>query len=159
MERLALVVAVAHGGVIGRANQLPWRIPEDLAHFRRVTLGHAVIVGRKTFESIGKPLPDRRNIVVSRSPGLSIPGCEVAPDLARAIAMARETDDEPRVIGGAALYAEALPRITRIYLTEIDRDVEGDTFFRFDRSTFRETERRAGKDPGVVFVVLDRIVD
>ena len=97
---------------------------------------------------------DRRNIVVSRKAGLELPGCEVAGSLEAAIRLARTTDEEPRVIGGGALYREALPLVTRIYLTEIEREVEGDTFFSFDRTAFREIERRRGEDPTVEFVVL-----
>lgn len=155
--RLALVVAIARGGVIGRENGLPWHVPEDLKHFRRVTTGHAVIMGRKTHLSIGKPLPHRRNIVVSRTPGFAPEGCEVAPDLETAIAMARTSDDAPRVIGGAMLYAEAMPLVTDLFLTELDLEVDGDAFFPpFDRGEFEEVERTMGETPGVRFVRLRR---
>jgi dihydrofolate reductase len=147
------VVAVARNGVIGKDGALPWRYPEDMRHFKRVTLGHAVIMGRRTWESIGKPLVDRRNIVVSRA---ALPGVEVVPTLEQALALARTADDEPRVIGGAGLYAAALPLATRLYLTEVEREVEGDTFFPpFDRTAWRETERRPGD--GVSFVILERV--
>lgn len=152
---LAMVVAIADGGVVGKGGGLPWRIPEDLRHFKDVTLGHAVIMGRKTHASIGRPLPGRRNIVVSRSAD-GFDGCEKATSLEEAIAMARTTDEEPRIIGGATLYEEALPLATRIYLTEIHRPVEGDTFFHLDRAGFREVERRAGESAGVEFVTLER---
>jgi dihydrofolate reductase len=154
---LTLVVAVADGGAIGLGGQLPWRIPEDLKHFKRVTMGHAVIMGRKTWDEVGRPLPGRRNIVVSRTPGLALEGAEVAPSLEEAIALARRTDDAPCVIGGSAIYAAALPLATKIHLTEIHREVEADTFFPpFDRSAWRETERRAGESEGVEFVTLER---
>lgn len=154
---LTLVVAVADGGAIGLGGQLPWRIPEDLKHFKRVTMGHAVIMGRKTWDEVGRPLPGRRNIVVSRTPGLALEGAEVAPSLEEAIALARRTDDAPCVIGGSAIYAAALPVATKIHLTEIHREVEADTFFPpFDRSAWRETERRAGESEGVEFVTLER---
>ena len=157
MESLALVVAVGRNGVIGKGGALPWRIPEDLRHFKRVTLGHAVIMGRKTWDSIGKPLVDRRNVVVSRDRALRIPGVEVVASLEDALRLARERDDEPRVIGGAELYRLALPRATRLFFTEIDREVDGDTFFpAFDRDGWREVERRAGEDPTVSFVTLER---
>ena len=157
MEKLALVVAVARKGVIGSGGTLPWRIPEDLRHFKRVTLGHAVIMGRKTWESIGKPLVDRRNIVVTRNVDLRIPGVEVVPSLEAALALAHEHDEEPRVIGGAELYRLALPLATHIYLTELDREVEGDAFFPdLDRSEWREIERRPGEDPTVSYVTLER---
>lgn len=157
MNKLALVVAVADGGVIGVAGGLPWRIPEDLRHFKNVTMGHAIIMGRKTFESIGRALPGRRNIVVSRDPALRIEGVEVAPSVEAAVSLARSTDDEPRIIGGSSIYEAALPLATKIFLTEVHRKVDGDTFFpSFDRGAFRETDRRAGEEEGVEFVTLER---
>ena len=153
---LALVVAVARNGVIGRDNALPWHVPEDLKHFKNVTLNHAVIMGRKTFDSIGKVLPGRRFVIVTRQPGLTIPDAEVASSLEEAIAIARKTDDEPRIIGGAEIYKAALPFVTKIFLTEVHRDVEGDAFFHLDRSGFREVERRKGEAEGVEFVTLER---
>lgn len=157
MDKLALVVAVARNGVIGQGGTLPWRIPEDLRHFKRVTVGHAVIMGRKTWDSIGKPLVDRRNIVVTRNASLQIPGAEVVPSLEAALALAHERDEEPRVIGGAELYRLALPISTRIFLTEVDREVEGDAFFPdLDRAKWHEIERRPGEDPTVSYVTLER---
>ena len=157
MNKLALVVAVADGGVIGVAGGLPWRIPEDLRHFKNVTMGHAIIMGRKTFESIGRALPGRRNIVVSRDPALRIEGVEVAPSVEAAVSLARSTDDEPRIIGGSSIYEAALPLVTKIFFTEVHRKVDGDTFFpSFDRSAFRETDRRAAEEEGVEFVTLER---
>ncbi len=153
---LCLVLAVARNGVIGKAGQVPWRVPEDLRHFRRSTVGHAVIMGRKTWDEVGKPLPDRRNIVVSRKANLRLEGAEVVTSLAEAIALARTTDEEPRVIGGAEIYRLALPLATRVLLTEIQLEPEGDTFFALDRSEFRETERRMGDDPRAVYVTLER---
>ena len=156
-DDLAIIVAMANNRVIGRDGKLPWHIPEDLKHFKRTTLGHAVIMGRKTFESIGKPLPKRRNIVVTRQPNLSFEGCDRAADLPSAIAVARNDDDCPFVIGGASLFAEALPIATRVYLTDIERDVEGDTFFPdFDRRTFTQVAVRAGATPNVTFRTLVR---
>lgn len=152
-DELVLVAAIARDNVIGKDNALPWRIPGELKHFRAVTVGHAVIMGRKTFESIGKPLADRRNIVVTRDRDRSIEGCEVAPSLAAAIALARQTDEAPRVIGGAQLYAEALPLATEMILTEIDRAYPGDAFFpAFDRVAFVEERRVAHTEPDVSFV-------
>ncbi|MFW5877337.1 MAG: dihydrofolate reductase [Myxococcota bacterium] len=158
MPPLALIVAMARHRIIGRGNDLPWRVPEDLAHFRRVTTGHAIIMGRRTHESIGRPLPKRRNIVVTRQTDLRIDGCDVVHSLDEGIRLARQGgDDTPIVIGGAHLYAEALPRATRLYITEIDRDVEGDVRFpAFDRTAFREVERRPGESPDVSFVTLER---
>ncbi|WP_394850619.1 dihydrofolate reductase [Pendulispora brunnea] len=159
MEALALIAAVARGGVIGiQDGGLPWRIPEDMRHFKRTTLGHAVIVGRKTYESFGKPLVDRRNIVVTRQRDLVISGCEVVGSLEDAVALARTTDPEPMVIGGGEIYRQALPRITRMYLTYIDRDAEGDVRFPdYDANDFRELERRVGETPDITFVTLERI--
>jgi dihydrofolate reductase len=156
MKPLALVVAIAKNGVIGKDGQLPWRIPEDLRHFKNVTMGHTVVMGRKTFDSIGKVLPGRRFVVVSRKSGLTIEGAEVASSLDEAIAIARKADDEPRIIGGAQIYEAALPQVTKIYLTEVKRDVEGDAFFHLDRSGFRETERKKGETEEVEFVTLER---
>lgn len=154
---LALIVAVAKNGVIGKGGQLPWRIPEDLRHFRRLTSGHAVIMGRRTWDEVGKPLPNRRNLVVTRTAGLELPGAEVFSSVEEAIARARETDPMPFVIGGAQIYREAMPLVTRVYLTEIDREVDGDTRFPdFDRAAFDETERRVGEEPDVVFLTLER---
>jgi dihydrofolate reductase len=144
---LALVVAVSRNGVIGRAGQIPWDLPEDRAFFRRVTMGHAIIMGRKTWDEKGRPLDGRRNIVVSRSGAVSgrDDEREVAETLDEAIARARVTDPEPSVIGGAEIFRLALPLGTRLLLTEVAFDVEGDTFFPpFDKSEWRVTERRAG---------------
>lgn len=147
---------MARDGVIGRAGELPWRIREDMKHFKRTTLGHAVIMGRRTFESIGKALPSRRNIVVSRDPAAAFDGCETATSLDDAIALARTTDEMPFVIGGASLYEEALPRATEIHLTRIDRNVDGDTFFAPDLTAFEEVEARSGETEDVSFHVLSR---
>ena len=154
---VTLIAAVARNGVIGKDGGLPWKIPEDLAFFKRTTSGHAVIMGRRTFEEVGRPLPSRRNIVVSRQPGLVLQGCEVAPSLEEAIELAHTTDPDPFVIGGAEIYRAALGIADRMLITEIDRDVEGDTWFPpFDRAAWRETERRVGDTPGVTFVVYRR---
>jgi dihydrofolate reductase len=155
-EPLCLVLAIAKNGVIGNNGKVPWRVPEDLKHFRASTTGHAVIMGRKTWDEVGKPLPNRRNLVVTRSTDLQLEGAEVVSSLDEAIARARTTDSEPRVIGGAEIYRLALPKATRVLLTEIDLEPEGDTFFTLDRSGFRETERRVGEDPRAVFVTLER---
>jgi dihydrofolate reductase len=152
---LAIVVAVADGGVIGKEGGLPWRLPEDLQHFKAQTMGHAIIMGRITHASIGRPLKGRRNIVVSRTAD-GFDGCEVARSLEEAIALARTTDEEPRIIGGAAIYEAALPVTTRIFLTEIHRKVDGDAFLHIDRAGWRETERRAAESEGVEFVTLER---
>lgn len=128
---IAIIVAVARNGVIGRDNALPWHLPADLRHFKTVTMGRPVIMGRRTHESIGRPLPGRLNIVVTRNPGFRAPGCEVASSLDAALDRARAAgaQDEVFVIGGAQLYTEALPRAARLYLTRIDADIGGDIRF------------------------------
>lgn len=153
---LALIVAVARNGVIGKGGALPWRLPEDMKRFKKLTQGHAVIMGRKTHDSIGRPLPKRRNIVISRNAGAQFAGCETARSLDEAIALARETDPCPFIIGGASLYEEALPLVTEIYLTTIDEEADGDTHFRPDLTDFEEVETRAGETPGVTFRLLKR---
>ena len=155
---LSLIAAVARDGVIGRDGALPWHLPEDLRHFKRLTRGHAIVMGRRTFASIGRALPERRNLVVSRTLAAAPPGVEVFPSLEAALDAARATDPEPFVIGGAALYAEALPRATTLHLTELDRDVPGDVRFpAFDRAAFRVADRRPAESaPDVWFVTLVR---
>jgi dihydrofolate reductase len=157
MEPLSMIAACGRGGVIGRAGKLPFDVPEDRRFFLEKTAGHAVIMGRATYDETGRPLPDRRNIVVSRAKGLELEGAEVFPSIETAIAAARTTDREPFVIGGAQIFALAMPHVTRVYLTEIDLAAEGDTFLHFDRSAFREIARRQGNDPAVVFLTLERV--
>jgi dihydrofolate reductase len=142
MKRLAMIAAVGSNGVIGVDGDLPWRIPADLKHFRRQTLGHSVVMGRKTWDSLGRPLKHRRNIVVTRQIGLKCEGAEVAHSLGDAITLARTDDLEPLIIGGAALYAAAMPQATRMFLTEVDQCPAGDTFFPdFDRGLWIEASR------------------
>ncbi len=131
--KIALIVATARNGVIGRAGGLAWRISDDMKRFRQVTLGRPVIMGRKTYDSIGKPLPGRANIVISRSvaaiDGVTLStSLDAAIDAASAIAL-RDGVDEIFVIGGAEIYALALPRADRIYLTEVDAEIAGDAYF------------------------------
>jgi len=129
---VSLVAAVAENGVIGRGGDLPWRLRADLRRFRELTTGHTVIVGRKTQESImrrlGRPLPERRTIVLTRQGGYHLPGCETVHSLDEALEQVRE-EDEVYVIGGAEIYRAALPHASRIYLTRVHAVVEGDTFF------------------------------
>jgi dihydrofolate reductase len=141
MSRLNLIVARARNGVIGRDGELPWRLREDLAHFKRTTMGHPIVMGRKTWESIGRPLPGRRNIVVTRSADYAAEGAEVAGSLEAALARCAGAA-EIFVIGGAELYAQALATAQRLIVTEIDADFEGDVHFPApDRDTWRETAR------------------
>ena len=136
----SLVVAVARNGVIGRNNALPWKLPADLAHFRKVTMGHPIVMGRRTYESIGKPLPGRKNIVVTHNRDYQAPGCTVVTSLDEAWKAAGDAD-EVCVIGGTTLFAETLPIADVIHLTEVEAAVEGDTFMPpFERSQWRERE-------------------
>ncbi|MEI2416947.1 dihydrofolate reductase [Orrella sp. JC864] len=125
---LTLVVAYARNRAIGRDNALPWRLPGDLAHFKRTTTGAPIIMGRKTWESLGRPLPGRRNIVISRNPRYRAEGAELAPDLAAALRLAGDAP-EVFVIGGAQIYEQALAHADRIVATEIQAEVPGDAFF------------------------------
>ncbi len=159
LRPLALVLAMSDGGVIGKDGGLPWRIPEDLRHFKAVTMGHAMVMGRKTWDSIGRPLPGRRTIVVSRRAGAgAATGVELAPSLEAALELARATDDEPRVVGGAEIYRLALPLATRVFLTYVHRAVDGDARVEpFDPALWREASRRpAESEPDVEFVELVR---
>jgi dihydrofolate reductase len=124
--RVTLILARARNGVIGARGGLPWHLPEDLAFFKRTTMGHPIVMGRKTWESIGRPLPGRRSIVVTRDRAFSATGAEVAHSLEEAIALCHGSE-EIFVIGGAQLYADALPRADRLLLTEIDAEFDGDT--------------------------------
>ena len=151
MPRITLIVARARNGVIGRDGKLPWRLPEDLAFFKRTTMGQPIVMGRRTWESIGRPLPGRRNIVVSRQAGFLADGAETAPSLDEALRLCAGSE-EVFVIGGAQLYAEALPRAGRLIVTEIDTDFEGDTHWPApDPAQWREAAREhlppAGQRP------------
>jgi dihydrofolate reductase len=139
--RVYLVAAVAANGIIGAQGELPWRLPEDLKHFKRLTMGHPVIMGRRTWESLKGPLPGRDNIVVTRNRGYEAPGAAVATSLEAALALCA---GEPVafVIGGSQLFEESLPIAAGLVITEIHRDYEGDTWFpRYDRSRWRESQR------------------
>lgn len=143
---ISIIVAVAANGVIGAQGKMPWHIPEDLRRFRTLTLGHAVIMGRRTFESIGRPLDGRRNVVLTRQAGWRADGVEVAGSLAGALEITAG-DGEVFVIGGGEVYREALPLADRIYLTRVDCAPAGDVFFpHIDDGQWREvhTERREG---------------
>lgn len=130
MTSLSIIVARARNGVIGRHNQLPWHLPEDLAFFKRTTLGAPVIMGRKTHESIGRPLPGRRNLVVTRDPKRVFAGCETVSNLAHALELcASASVPQAFLIGGAQLYAEGLNYADQLIITEIDKDFDGDAFF------------------------------
>ncbi|HTO54889.1 MAG TPA: dihydrofolate reductase [Myxococcota bacterium] len=136
---LSLIAAVAENGVIGAKGGLPWRLPDEMAHFKRSTLGKPVVMGRRTFESLRRPLADRPNVVLSHAPDFAPPGVRVARDLDAALALVAGAP-EVVVIGGAALYAEALPRAQRVYLTRVHAAPEGDVYFpKFELGDWRET--------------------
>ncbi len=159
--RLSLIVARARNGVIGRENRLPWHLPVDLQRFKRLTMGKPMVMGRRTWESLPGRLPGRRHIVVSRNPDCVGTGVEVVPSLEAAITRAGAVP-EVMVIGGARLYAAALPLADRIYLTEVEADVAGDAFFpALDFSQWRVvSQERAPADErnphACTFLVLDR---
>lgn len=126
---LSLILAAARNGVIGGNNQLLWHLPNDFRFFKNTTKGHPIIMGRKTFESIGKALPDRTNIIVTRDRSFAAPGCEVFTELDKAIHYARTLDEDVFVIGGAEIFRQTMSEATRIYYTEVDADLEGDAVF------------------------------
>lgn len=159
--RVNLVVAVDRGGVIGREGGLPWKLPRDLQRFRQITLGHPIVMGRHTHQSIGRPLPGRLNIVLSRDSGFLAPGCVTQPTLESALAACAEVP-EVMIVGGAALYAAALPLARRLFLTEVAATTEGDVRFPpFDRGEWTEIAREAHpadeqNEHACDFVVLER---
>ena len=161
-QEITIVVAMSRNRVIGRDNAMPWHLPADLKHFKRVTMGKPIIMGRKTFDSIGCVLPGRANVVLTRNNNWSSPGAEVFGSLSQAIA---NFPDEPElmIIGGATVYQQALPLATKIILTEIDLECEGDTFFPFwPRSEWREISRQEQQDMKSEFkynfVTLEKII-
>jgi dihydrofolate reductase len=138
---ISLIVAMARNRTIGINNTLPWRCPEDLKHFKALTMGHHMIMGRKTFDSIGKPLPGRTTVVVTRDKNLQIDGCLMAHSIQDAI-KACAGDSEIFIVGGADIYAQSLQLANTLYVTEIQQDVEGDAHFpEFDKSEWREVSR------------------
>ncbi|MFZ5561465.1 MAG: dihydrofolate reductase [Pseudomonadota bacterium] len=165
---LALIAAVAQNGCIGVGNKLPWYLPEDLRFFKRVTSGKPVLMGRRTFESLGRPLPNRSNIVVTRNPDFTAPeGVRVVHSLAEAIRVGEavahvDGGREVVVIGGAQIYAEALPQVERMYITEVEKSVDGDAFFpAWNRAEWREVARERHRyEPAQLdysFVVYERL--
>jgi len=161
---LALVAAVADNGVIGRDNRLPWHLPADLSHFKRLTLGRPILMGRRTWESLPGRLPQRRHIVLTRDTDYQAEGCTVVRSLDEAMAAAGPAD-ELLIVGGAALYAEALPRADRLYLTRVHARVEGDTRFpSWNPADWIEVDRvehpADGRNPlSMTFLTLERVPD
>jgi len=159
---ISLIAAMGRDRVIGRDNQLPWHLPADLQHFKRVTMGKPILMGRLTYESIGKPLPGRRNVVITRDTAFAAPGCEVVNSIEAALAAVADVE-EVMVIGGASFYHQMLPQADRLYLTFIDADFDGDAWFpQWDAGEWREMEREEHapdeRNPhAYAFVVLERI--
>ena len=138
---ICLIVAASRNGVIGANNKLPWHLPADLQRFKQLTMGHPILMGRKTFESIGKPLPGRTNIVITRQKGFQCCGTTVVHSVEEALLICKQ-EKEAFVIGGAEIFKQALPFADRIYLTRIEKDFEGDTkLFEIDPAAWKETSR------------------
>ena len=170
MIRLAIIVAAAENGVIGKNNALPWHLPEDLRYFKRVTMGKPIVMGRKTFESIGRPLPGRTNIVISRNPQFLAEGVKVAASLDEALRLAGNVAlidgvEELVVIGGTEIYRTAIPRANRLYITEVHATVDGDALlpeinWEHWAEVARESHTAAGPNPyDYSFVVYDRVAN
>ncbi len=150
--RVTLVAAVADNGVIGADGDIPWRIAADFAHFKTLTLGHVLVMGRATYESIGRPLPGRTTVVLTRDPGWTADGVLVAPDLATALRLAGEIDEQVFVVGGASVYAEALAVADAQVLTEVHLSPEGDTRYpAFDHQEWVERRREPHLDAEVPY--------
>ncbi len=154
---VSLIVAMTRERVMGVDNTLPWHLPEDLKRFKAITLGHPIIMGRKTYDSIGRVLPKRQNIIVSRNQELRIEGADVVGSLKEAFAIAK-AKDEVFVIGGAQLFVEALPLADRLYLTLIDQPIAGDTYFPAGwEEDFKEVESTRGESEGLSYTFLTAV--
>ncbi len=154
MTRITLIAAVARNGVIGVGTTMPWHLPADFAFFKRTTMGHPLVMGRRTFDSIGRVLPGRRHIVITRQADWSHPDVETVHSLAEALSLAGPAD-EVFVAGGGQVYVEAMPYAHRLLLTEVDQEPEGDVHFPpVDGAAWRETERVAGD--GCAWVTYER---
>ncbi len=160
---ISLLVAMDRNQLIGKNNDLPWRLPADLAYFKRVTMGHTIIMGRKTYDSIGRPLPGRENIIVTRDTSYKAEGCKVIHSIEEIVKMNQQTDQELFVIGGAEIFKEILPHSDRLYITEINKEFEGDTYFpAFEKDKWKVTSREQGikdeKNPyDYTFLVYEKI--
>ena len=162
--RLSLIVAMTRQGVIGRAGTLPWRLSADLRRFKALTMGHTIVMGRKTWDSLGRPLPGRTSFVLTRRTDFAAPpGVVIADNLADAVYMAAKDDDEVFIIGGGEIFAEALHRADRLYVTWVEADVPGDTYFpAWDQAEWRlvESERHSADERNeydTTFAVYDRV--
>ncbi len=161
---ISLIVAAAENGVIGRDGRIPWHLPGDLPRFKQLTMGHPIIMGRKTYESIGQPLPGRYNIIVTRDGRYRARGAVVAHSIEEALQKARQADggDEVFVIGGSQIYEAAMPLADRLYLTKVRAEVAGDAYFRYQKGEWKEIEHEEHqpdeKNPyAYAFCVLERI--
>ena len=156
--KLCIIVAMSCNQVIGRDGKIPWHLPQDLKRFKTLTMGHPIIMGRKTHESIGRVLPGRTNVVLTRNAQYSSAGTKVFNSLDAALAKLNDDHDQGFIIGGAAVYREALPRVDRVYLTLIEEEIQGDTFFpQLPTETFIETVRQSHESPMPhSFITLDR---
>ena len=158
---LSIVVAMDNNGLIGKDNQLPWHLPADLAYFKKITTGKSILMGRKTYDSIGRPLPNRRNIVITRNTKIMITGCEVVSSIDEALLLT-ENEKEVMVIGGASLCEQLLPKVNRLYITRIDSEFEGDIYFpTYDASSWRQVSSEShpkdiANNYSYHFIVLER---
>jgi len=160
---ISTIVAVAKNNVIGKDNDIPWYLPADLKYFKKVTTGHHIVMGRKCYESIGRPLPKRTNVVVTRNPFFMATGCLVTHNVAEAVQIAEANgEEEVFIIGGGQIYEIALPHVDRIYLTEVDLEVDGDIFFpEIDEKNWtlvKETKHQADEknEYNYTFKILER---
>jgi len=150
-----IIACFSKNRIIGKKGKLPWDFSDDLARFKKVTMGHSLIMGRKTFESIRKPLCGRKIIILSHNKNFSVAGCEVVGSFKEAIELAIKTDINPIICGGTEIYKIAIPLATKMYLTEIQREISGDTFFPiFDEAEWQETDRQ--KNGELVFRTLEK---
>lgn len=151
--QLSLIVAMAKNRCIGLNNQLPWHLPADLKRFKHITMGSTIVMGRKTYESIGRPLPGRTNIIISRNTGYRQPGCLVLDSLEEALSQGCLDDKKLFVIGGSELYEAAMPLVKAIYMTQVHQSFEGDTFFpELNSDCWQEVSRETiDNDPAVPF--------
>jgi len=135
--KVSLIVAVSRNGVIGKQSELPWHLPDEMARFKQITMGHPIIMGRKTHESIGRTLPGRQNIIISHNSDFKAEGCTVVGSLEAALKVAGAAD-EVFIIGGASIYEMAMPRASKLYLTRVDADIDGDKYFTFDSTEWEQ---------------------
>ena len=156
LPHISIIVAHSRNMVIGKTNNLPWRLPEDLKRFKKLTTGHPIIMGRKTYQSIGRPLPSRTNIVVTRDINLEIPGCIVVHSAVEAIKRSQEFDqEEVFIIGGAEIYKETLSLADRLYVTKVEMDVDGDAFFPEYSNIFtKKISKESGEFEGLKYSYL-----